>query len=169
MSLIRNLAGWFMTAVTVLGSIGLVGLMLVIGGTVIYRWFGGTFQGSYEVAETFTIITITLAIVMATVERKHVDVRLIFDHLPRLFQRYTTVILTLLSAVFWLLVGYSALKLTQQLAVRGEVTHVLQIDIVPFRWFSTVGFFVVALVLLIQAVRSISPSGQNEERTDHES
>ena len=47
-------------ATQLVGAAGLLSLMVVVGGTVIYRWFGGTFQGSYEVAETCTIITITM-------------------------------------------------------------------------------------------------------------
>lgn len=169
MSFVRTLVGWFLTAATILGSIALVGLMLVIGGTVIYRWFGGTFQGSYELAEIFTIVTITLAIVMATVQGQHVDVRLIFDRLPQLMRRSLTVILTLVSSGFWALVAYSAYRATRQLALKGEITHVLQINIVPFRWFITVGFLVVAIVLLVYAIRAISAEEKEVERSEYES
>ena len=130
--------------------------MLVVGGTVIYRWFGGTFQGSYELAETFTIVTITMAIFMATAGRAHVDVRLVTDRFPRPLQRAAADRSGpagggVLGVVFW-----STMKDTVAMMAEGEITPVLGINIVPFRWIIVGGAAAVALVLFINVVRTVA-------------
>jgi len=160
---LRRVGEHLMTAATLIGAVGLTGLMLVIAGTVVLRWFGVTFQGSYEVAEAFTIVTITFCIIMATVRKGHVNVVLIFDHFPPTVKRVLNTVLTLMAAVLWCFVTWACYKLTMQLALRGEVTHVLQIDIVPFRWITTLGFGTVATILFYQSWQylrgHVDPSG----------
>jgi len=161
MTILRRLAGGIYFMSQIVGSFALIGLMFVVGGTVIYRWFGGTFQGSYEVAETFTIVTITMAIFMATVNRSHVDVRLIHDRFPPAIRRALMVIMGLIATVFWCGVTWSVFLLTRRLARTGELTDVLQIDIVPFRWITVVGCAAVTLVLAWQTFRWLA--GDKEE------
>lgn len=153
MYMLRQLAAKIYLLILLVGSFGLIGLMLVVGGTVVYRWFGGTFQGSYEVAETFTIVTITSAIFLATANRTHVDVRLVYQGFPRAMRRWTMTGVGLVSLIFWALVSYSVYRLALRLSVRGEITDVLRIDIVPFRWLIVTGFVGVTLVLAYQTWR----------------
>ena len=148
---LKQLADKAFLATQLVGAIGLIGLMLVVGGTVVYRWFGGTFQGSYEVAETCTIVTITMCIFMATVKRGHVDVRIVHDRLPRGIRRGTLVLIGVFSVVFWAVATWSVYLLAIRLTGSGEVTDVLRINIVPFRWVTVVGFAGVTLVLAWQA------------------
>ena len=148
----RRLAERVYLLTQIVGSIGLIGLMITVGGTVIYRWFGGTFQGSYEVAETFTIVTITLAIFMATVNRSHVDVVLIDQMLPKRLRRGIGVVLGIVASGFWFVVFYAVYHHALRLTATTEVTDVLQINIVPFRWFTVLGFFGVACVLTWQTL-----------------
>jgi TRAP-type C4-dicarboxylate transport system permease small subunit len=152
MQALRRLAGGVYLLTQIVGSVGLIGLMITVGGTVIYRWFGGTFQGSYEVAETFTIVTITLAIFMATVNRSHVDVVLIDQMLPRRVRRGIGVTLGIVAVIFWFVVAYSVYHHALRLSMIGEHTDVLDINIVPFRWFTVLGFFAVACVLTWQTL-----------------
>ena len=156
MNAFRQLARWIVMLVTLVGSLALVGLMLVVGGTVIYRWFGGTFQGSYEVAETFTIVTITMAIFLTTAGRSHVDVRLVTDRFPPPLQRLLQIVLGLLAAAFWCVVFWSTMKDTVAMMAEGEITPVLGINIVPFRWIIVGGAAGVALVLFINVVRTVT-------------
>ncbi|MDF0599303.1 TRAP transporter small permease [Psychromarinibacter sp. C21-152] len=162
MHMLRRLAGWVYLGTQIVGSIGLLGLMLVVGGTVIYRWFGGTFQGSYEVAETFTILTITMAIFMATVQQAHVDVRLIYDRFSHGVRRALRIVLGLMAVAFWATVTWSAYRMALSLTGRGEITDVLRINIVPFRWVTVVGLGAVTLMLAWYTWRWIAGHATDE-------
>lgn len=154
--------------IQLVGATALLGLMIVIAFTVVFRWFGGTFQGSYEVAETFTIVTITSAILMATVKRTHVDVRLIHDALPAAARRYSMALLGLLSVVFWCLVTYAVYSRALKLTKTGEITDVLRINIVPFRWVIVAGFAAVTAVLLYQTIQWFLGRGETDAQgADH--
>jgi len=63
------------------------------------------------------------------------------------------VIIGLIATVFWCGVTWSVFLLTRRLARTGELTDVLQIDIVPFRWITVVGCAAVTLVLAWQTFR----------------
>lgn len=162
MDILRRLAGGIFLLTQIIGSIGLIGLMLVVGGTVIYRWFGGTFQGSYEVAEVFTIVTITMCIFMATVKRGHVDVRIIHDRLPASIKPTVNLMTGTLATVFWGMATFATYKLTSLLARNGEYTDVLAINIVPLRWIIVTGFGAVTLVLLYQTLRGFFDRGYKD-------
>ena len=111
---------------------------------------------------------ITTAVLMATIRRHHVDVRLVTDLMPRGVQRSIAVVLGLVSAGFWGLVFWSAFLRTSALSVRGEITPVLGINIVPFRWVITLGAAAVALVLLVQALRTLVGRDAPESGVGHE-
>lgn len=161
MRLLRRVAGWVYLATQILGSVALIGLMLVVGGTVIYRWFGGTFQGSYEVAETFTIVTITMAIFMATVNRSHVDVTIVYQTFGAALRRLVMVVVGALSVGLWALAFYSVWQVAARLSRHGEITDVLRIDIVPFRWVTVAGFAGVTAVLAWQTWQWIAGRGDD--------
>jgi|GEM_PF-1168469 len=150
MSHLKQLADKAFLVTQLIGAAGLLSLMVVVGGTVIYRWFGGTFQGSYEVAETCTIITITMCIFMATVKRGHVDVRIIHDRLPSGVRRGTMAVLGVVATIFWAVVAWSVYLLAMRLTQSGEITDVLRINIVPFRWVTVAGMVGVTGVLAWQ-------------------
>ena len=166
MDLVRRVAGGIYLLCQIIGAFALIGLMLVIGGTVIYRWFGGTFQGSYEVAETFTIVTITMAIFMATVNRSHVDVRIVFDRFPKAGRRVLRVVVGVMAVIFWALATYSVYRLAHSMTGRGEITDVLRINIVPFRWVTVTGFAAVTLVLAWQTWRWVAGDDPDDRPHD---
>lgn len=153
-------------ATQLIGAAGLLSLMVVVGGTVIYRWFGGTFQGSYEVAETCTIVTITMCIFMATVKRGHVDVRIVHDRLPSGVRRGTMAVLGIVATIFWAVVAWSAYKLALRLTGSGEITDVLRINIVPFRWVTVAGMVGVTCVLAWQTWGWISGTASDAPSHD---
>jgi TRAP-type C4-dicarboxylate transport system permease small subunit len=162
MAILRRIAGSIFLLTQIIGAAGLISLMLVVGGTVIYRWFGGTFQGSYEVAEICTILTITMCIFMATVKRGHVDVRILHDRLPAPAKRATNLITGLTATIFWALTTFAAYTLASLLGRHGEFTDVLQINIVPLRWVIVTGFAAVTLVLFVQTLRSFLDPGSDQ-------
>ena len=166
MQALQRLAKGFYLATQIVGSVGLIGLMLVVGGTVVYRWFGGTFQGSYEVAEVFTIVTIAIAIFMATVNRSHVDVRIVYDRFSHGVRRALMSALLLAAAVFWAVTAYSTYLLVARLSRRGEITDVLRINLIPFRWVIVIGFVAVTLVLLYQAMMWATGRGNDGPQHD---
>ena len=168
MELLRNIAKGLYPLIQIIASLALLGLMLVVGGTVIYRWFGGTFQGSYEVAETATIVTITMAIFIATVNRSHVEVRLIHDQLPSAFRRLSKILLGLAAVGFWCLVTWSVYRLALRHTHTGEITDVLHINIVPFRWVTVAGFAALTLVLAFQTMRWITGHPDEDGHGTHD-
>lgn len=172
MQQLRALADRLYLLTQIVGSIGLIGLMITVGGTVIYRWFGGTFQGSYEVAEIFTIVTITLAIFMATVNRSHVDVVLIDQLLPRRVRRGVGSMLGIVAVIFWCIVAYATYRHALRLTASTEVSDVLNLNIVPLRWFTVLGFVAVACVLTWQSlhylITGIEPAASHDPADSYE-
>jgi TRAP-type C4-dicarboxylate transport system permease small subunit len=134
-----------------LGSVFLVGMMILIVANIIYRTFGHVIKGSYELSELFIVVTASFALGYAALHKSHVDVQIVVAKLPKRLQNILAIVTSFLSIGAWAAMTWAGtLILLDRWST--EETEMLLIPYFPFRLVLIVGLSLITLVYLIDAI-----------------
>jgi TRAP-type transport system small permease protein len=124
-----------------------------VGGRYFFR---SPFMGTIEIVELVMVIVVSVAVPFAALRDRHIRVDLIISRLPkRLKVAVLTLGLLLSTAIFGLVTYQCAVVALSYLVKTEQVTHVLSIPYVPFRFMLAVGMLLLTLELLKHAVNTI--------------
>jgi len=120
-------------------------------------------MGTIEIVELVMVIIVSIAVPFTALQGRHIRVDLLTSRLPKRFKGAVLTLGLLLSTSIFGLVTYQCIVVALSYLVKtGQVTHVLSIPYVPFRFMLAVGMLLLTLELLKQAINTIS--GQEVRR-----
>lgn len=128
-------------------------IMLLACTDVVMRAFGRPIPGTYELVGYFGTVIVAFALARTSVERGHIAVELLVDRLPRRPRHVVEAFGALAGAVLFGLLGRQSLIYTVDLMESGDVSLTLGMPTWPFVSCIGAGSAVLALVLLVDALR----------------
>jgi TRAP-type C4-dicarboxylate transport system permease small subunit len=144
-------------ALVMFGGVALLLAVAIDGLAVIGRHVGVPLLGSIEVVQAAVLIVSSVALVIATLDRRHAVVHLLVNRLgdrPKAqIERAGNLLAALLFLAFLIGSGWIALDM------RGghEESELLHIPYAPLRLVELAGLAAVAIICLIQAIRGRRP------------
>ncbi len=153
----------FVTALSDFGALALIGIMLMITANVLYRHFG-VVQGTYELIELTITITAVLSIIIAEVAKRHVIVDMITGFFPKRLRTITEKIGSLLSIIFYGILGCAALSIVPEKFALHEATDLHHFPIAPFRVIWGAGFVFFCIVIVAGMIRRTN-GGESENES----
>lgn len=144
-------SGWFNYA----ACLAVVVMMLLSCADVALRLFGKPIPGTYEMVGFLGSAVVSFSLAYTSLQRGHVAVELLYEKLPLRAQILLDVAGNLISAALFGLVSWQSLLYGLDLRRSGEVSLTLQMPIHPFVHGIALGCFLLALVLLVDLIKSI--------------
>jgi TRAP-type C4-dicarboxylate transport system permease small subunit len=140
-------------ALVVIGGGALLVAMAVDGLAVIGRHVGLPLLGSIEAVQAAVLIAGAVALLVATLARRHARVHLLSDRLPKPVERALRRAGFLLGALLFLALAAASLWIASELWPGFEESEWLHIPYAPLRVFTVVFALAVAIAFLRAAVR----------------
>ena len=144
-------SGWFNYA----ACLAVVVMMLLSCTDVAMRLFGVPIPGAYEMVGFLGAVIVSFALAYTSLQRGHVAVEIIFEKLPARGQYFVEAAGNLAGATIFALIAWQSLVYGTDLRQSGEVSLTLQMPIYPFVYGIALGSGMLALVLLIDFIRSL--------------
>jgi TRAP-type C4-dicarboxylate transport system permease small subunit len=144
-------SGWF----NYVACLAVVVMMLLSCADVALRLFGAPIPGAYELVGFLGAVIVSFALAYTSIQRGHVAVELIFEKLPPRAQCFVEAGGNLIGAVLFALIAWQSLTYGTDLRHSGEVSLTLQMPVYPFVYGIALGSGMLALVLLIDFIRSL--------------
>ena len=108
--------------------------------------------GNYELTELGMILLIFFGIAYTQTQKGHVRVDMFIGFLPKKARSIVDGIVTLITAAVVGLMTYAAFIQAGVYASSGTTSSVLHITYAPFGYVMAVGFFLYAIVLIVDAI-----------------
>lgn len=132
----------------------IVVMMLLSCADVTMRFFGAPIPGTYEMVGFLGAVIVSFSLANTSLHRGHVAVELIFEKLPLKVQIIVDVFGNLVSTILFGLIAWQSLAYGRDLQRSGEVSLTLQMPLHPFVYGIAIGCGLLALVLLVDFIRS---------------
>jgi TRAP-type C4-dicarboxylate transport system permease small subunit len=130
-------------------------IMLLTCADVVMRLFNRPIPGTYELVGYFGTVIVAFALAYTFVERGHISVELLVDHVPARPRAFIEGTGYLLSAVLFGLLAWQCQVYAMDLIETGEVSPTIGIPTWPFVFSLTVGCGMLSLVLFLDALRQM--------------
>ncbi|MFH1081732.1 MAG: TRAP transporter small permease [Pseudomonadota bacterium] len=144
-------SGWF----NYVACMAVVVMMLLSCADVAMRLFGAPIPGAYEMVGFLCAVIVSFALAYTSLQRGHVAVEVIFERLPARVQYFVESAGNLVGSALFGLVAWQSLAYGTDLRHSGEVSLTLQMPVYPFVYGIALGSGMLALVLLIDFIRSL--------------
>jgi TRAP-type C4-dicarboxylate transport system permease small subunit len=132
----------------------LIFMMLVTVIDVGLRYFGKNIPGTYELVCLAGALLVCFAIAQTSLEKGHIFVDLLLDHIGPGWNRFLVVITKIAGSLFFLLVVWSFLLKGNDLRVSKEVLPTLRVPFYPIVYGLSLCCIVESLVLFSQAIEA---------------
>lgn len=116
------------------GAFALLALLALIVGNVVLRTAGYIIPGSYELAELIIPVIAGIGVLAATLCGAHVAIDVVTDRLGGKARRIIALAVSLVGALYWLILTASGAVTALRNTRLGEYTEVLGIPVAPLRW-----------------------------------
>jgi len=133
----------------------IVFVMLLTCADVALRFFGRPIPGTYELVGYFGAVIVASAMAWTSIERGHISVEMIVDRLPRRAKHLVEALGAAAGAILFGLLAWQCRIYAADLLESGEVSPTLGVPTWPFVGCIALGAALLALVLLLDAVRDI--------------
>ncbi len=130
-------------------------IMLLTCADVVMRFFDRPIPGTYELVGYFGTVIVAFSLAYTAVEKGHIAVELLVDHLPARPRSVIEGAGYLVSAGLFGLIAWQSQVYARDLMETGEVSLTLGIPTWPFVFGITVGCGMIAVVLLLDGLRQI--------------
>jgi TRAP-type C4-dicarboxylate transport system permease small subunit len=128
-------------------------IMLLTCADVVLRLFGRPVPGTYELVGYFGAVIVAAAMAWTSVERGHISVEMLVDRLPRRARHVVEALGAAAGAVLFSLLAWQCRIYAADLMETGEVSPTLGVATWPFVGCISLGSALLALVLLVDALR----------------
>jgi TRAP-type C4-dicarboxylate transport system permease small subunit len=112
--------------------------------------------GTYEMVGFLTAAVVGLALARCAVENSHIAISFFTDKLPLRMQRYVEAAVGLPALVFLCFTAYNLFAYGSRMAASGVVSSTNQVLFYPFIYLLALGFFTLALTVLLQLAKLIT-------------
>lgn len=146
-----------------IGAAVLTAIMALTGIDVIGRYFlSKPLPGSFEITELLMAVMISLGLAYCSLERGHVRVDILTQKLSRRGQAIANFGADIVFLAISLLITWQTAYRVQSFIEKNLTTNVLYLPIFPFVIVVVVGFAILCLVLLRDAVEYLQEATSND-------
>lgn len=149
-NLVRRIGGWGMA----LGATFLVGMMVLIVASVIYRRIGHVIPGTYELSELMIVVTAAFALGYAALKKSHIVVKIVVERFSQRTRAILEAVMSLISLATWAAVAWTGVLLVSTRWL-NEDSEMLSVPFLPFRLIFLFGLILFCLVYLIDMIRAL--------------
>jgi TRAP-type transport system small permease protein len=155
----------FLRALALGAGAALVGLLALVLFDVVMRYaLRLPFLGAYEMSELLMVLIVFLSLPYCGATGGHVAVDVLAPWLDRPGLRWLNALIHVAGAVLMALIAWQATLYAMSSMARGEATNMLRIAKYPFELVTAASAAIFAIVLLLQAWRTLRPSQRPEAR-----
>ncbi len=155
----------FLRALALGAGAALVGLLALVLIDVVMRYaLRLPFLGAYEMSELLMVLIVFLALPYCAATGGHVAVDVLAPLLDRPGLRWLGALIHVAGAALMAVIAWQTTLYAMSSMARGEATNMLRIAKYPFELVTAASAVVFAIVLLVQAWRTLRPPRQAEVR-----
>jgi TRAP-type transport system small permease protein len=152
------------TYLSYIGNIALAGMMLLTTADVIGRYFFNTpVLGAYEITEYLMVIMVFSFLALAQSTKVHINVDIVFNHLPAGLQRFLQRFNHLVCLIMMILVSWMGILRVLELKKTGEASVLLKIPDYPVAVFLVIGCLVFCIEFFKDVFKSKHSDAEREE------
>jgi TRAP-type transport system small permease protein len=149
--MLESFAKWITRVLLAIAAAVLALMMFLTATDVLLRYvFNRPLPGAYELVEYMMALIVPFSIVYCAEQKSHVAVDLIMDHMPRRFQKYAAIGVTLITLAFTVLITWQNILYIGETYASKVTSAVLLIPAYPFVAPVAIGIGSVAVILLVQ-------------------
>lgn len=134
----------------------LASLMGLVSVNVIARHFGHPIFGVYDFVGFLLALYISFSIGECAVKKGHITVGIVADILPKAVLPFLDAIVAVLGTTLYLVLSWQCFVYGKRVWDSGKMSLGLEMPFYPFIFGVAFGFFMLALVLMIDIVQSIN-------------
>lgn len=146
------LSRWF----SWIGGIALVALTGIACANMLMRPLGTPITGAYELVGFFGALVVALSLGYAQITRSHISVDILAARYSKKTIRVMNVISSLISTLFFVLVGWQTAVYASTIWKRGETSETLRMVYHPFVYVVALCCLLLALVLFVDFLKSLA-------------
>ena len=153
---VEKAVAWACQKLDVIAGVALLAMMALVFGNVIIRAVWEPIMGTYEVTAFLAAMTISFALAHCAMNKGHIALTLFVDRLPRRVRAFLDVIVSILGAMLFLILAWQVAKYAIHMKGTGEVSLTMEIPFYPFIFGVAFGLLMLALVSLVDLLKSLS-------------
>jgi len=150
----NNLSRWF----SWIGGVTLLSLTGIACANMLMRPIGTPITGAYELVGFFGALVVALPLGFAQITRSHISVDILATRYSKRVQRIMNAISSFLCMIFFILVAWQGTVYASAIWKRGETSETLRIIYHPFVYVVSLCCLLLALVLLVDFLKSLAPT-----------
>jgi TRAP-type C4-dicarboxylate transport system permease small subunit len=144
------------------GGVCLVAMVVLTCANIAGRAVWLPLRGTFELMGFMGAVVAAFALGYTHMHRGHIAVSVLVNTFAQRTQRALATINDVLGVVFFTVVAWQMGKKALVLAHTGEVTETLRIIYYPFTYAVALGFAVLALVFLLDLLKTVLPAGEDK-------
>jgi TRAP-type C4-dicarboxylate transport system permease small subunit len=148
----HELSKWF----SWIGGVALLSLTGIACANMLMRPMGTPMTGAYELVGFFGALVVALPLGYAQITRSHISVDILATRYSKRMQRIMNIISSFLCMIFFILVAWQSAIYASTIWKRGETSETLRIIYYPFVYVVALCCLLLALVLLVDFLKSIA-------------
>jgi TRAP-type C4-dicarboxylate transport system permease small subunit len=137
-----------------LGAAFLVGMMVLITASVIYRRIGHVIPGTYELSELMIVVTTAFALGYAALNKRHIVIKVVVERFPQRAQAILEAVMSFISLATWATIAWTGFLILSKRWL-NEASETLSVPYLPFRLIFLVGLVLLCSVYLIDMVKAL--------------
>lgn len=142
------------------------GIVVIMAFTVINiltrRLVGWSILGSSEYVSVLMAIIIGCSLAYCAMLDGHISVEVLVQKFPLAVKRLLIAVLRVISFLFFMLAAWQLIRYGNRIRVSGEVTPTAEIQFYPFIYIVAFGIFILSLVNLVLAIKTLKGSDKDE-------
>jgi TRAP-type C4-dicarboxylate transport system permease small subunit len=142
-------------ALNTLAGAAIVAMMLLTCADVVFRLLRQPIPGTYEMVGFLGTIVASFALAYTSLEKGHIAVEILVERFPRRLQTLIESAASLAGGALFSLLGWQSALYASELRHSGEVSVTLTMPIYPFIYGIALGSGLLALLLLVESLRSL--------------
>jgi TRAP-type C4-dicarboxylate transport system permease small subunit len=155
MQILANVTRFLDGVLAFVAGVALVSMVLLTCSNIFSRLVWTPINGTFELMGFFGAVVTTFALGYTQRYRMHIAVTVLVDRFSDKTKTALTVLNDLMCMVFFILVGWQTILMSNNYVSMGDVSETLQIAFYPFTYAVALGCLVLSLVFLSQALQTI--------------
>lgn len=155
LSRIESCIGVIVSIAAGIGVLSILALMMLTVVTVIFRFIGIAFPGTYVLSELLLVPAISFSLAYASWKGAHTKVDLLTRLLPKTAKAYLESVMLLMGTGFWVIVCLAGIEEVLRRSAQNEATPLLDIPVAPFRWLMVSAIVLMIIILVFRAIQSL--------------
>lgn len=145
-----------------IAGVAVLALMSLASINVGLRIIQMPYRGTYELVAFLGAIVTAFALGDTQRRKSHIVVDILSDRYPLWLKKIVEMIGHLISALFFLVIGWVIFSWGRQIAASGEVSETLKIIYYPFVYLVALGFVILSITLFMDFINTLGKKESGE-------